>query len=527
MATVRELVTKWGFEIDQKPLKDLERGIQGAKQSLIAIGAAGAAAGAALFGVAKLTADAGDKAAKAARSIGLSAESLQELAFAADIGGVGQEGLVTTMQKLSRAANEAGDGVATYKDAFDELGISVKDQNGDLKNSDVLLSEISDSFKDLPDGTKKTALAMDLMGRSGAKMISVLNGGSESLEALKQEARDSGFVISEANTVLSEEFNDSLTRLMSVLEGVKRQIGVQLLGPIKEIVDSMREWVLANKEIIKQNLKAFFQSLISVVKTAIFTFKQVFNFVNNIVTAFGGWERAIKFVTFALIGLFGAKFLIAIGSMLQGIFGLIKAFSLFGNASLIASAKALVIPLLIGAAFAALGLAIEDIIAYFNGEDSVTGVMIQKFQEFFSFMEEGFSKFGAIGQFITTVLLTPIRTVVAAAKTLGGVLGALSGGDIGGAFDAVKEGFGSAFGAFGDIFSGEGTSIKGALGFNSSETPRASNSAVNNVSNKIEVNVPEGLNAEQAAQATQAGVKDAMASVLRETQRQVSSPIEE
>lgn len=517
---LRELITKFGFDVDDKGLKSLEDGVNNVKNSILAVGAVAAAAAGTLFGIAKTTANTGDVAAKTARSIGLTAERLQELSFAAEIGGVNQTSFAGALQKLSRSASEAADGVATYKDTYDELGINVKKSNGEIKNSDELLNEVSDAFSKLPDGTRKTALAMDLMGRSGAKMITVLNGGSDGLKKLSEEAQASGFVISEADSVLSEEFNDSLTRLTNVITGLKNTIGVSLLRPIKGVVDQIKLWVLANSEVIKQNLALYIEKLITIVKVGFTFFKRIFEVTTAIVSLFGGWEKVIKFVTFAMLGLLGAGFILGLGQIAIGLFNLIRAFDILKLKILLTNLSALAMPLLIGAAIVALGLIIEDLVAFFKGEDSVTGQIVKAFTGMFESLENKFSGFGGFVKGVLAVIFAPIRGIIAGIRTISGIAGSLAGGGgISGAFDALKQGASDLF----NPLSGD-TSIQGVLGFG--EKKAANNtSKVNEIKPTINIKNENGLTTEQTQKATQAGIKDALGGLLRETDRQFETPV--
>ncbi len=526
--TVRELVTRWGFQVDDKPLKDMKNSVESLKSQMKLVVGAAAAVGVSLFAIAKSTANAGDEAAKTARSLGLTAESLQELEFAASIGGVGAKQLSTGMLKLQRAAKEAGDGVATYKDTFDELGVTVKNQDGTLKSSEMLMGEIADRFETMPDGTKKSALAMDLFGRSGGRLVNVLNGGSKGLRELRDEAQKSGFVISEADTVLSEEFNDSLNRLQSVVKGLKNQIGVGLLRPIKGIIDQMRGWILANRALLKQNLEKFVKTLVSFLKSFVVVMKNIFTVVNGVVQAFGGWERALNFVLQAMVAILALKFLGAIGAIAKGVFTLAKAWKFMGNASLIAAAKAAIIPILIGAGIALAILAIEDLVAFFQGKDSVTGVIVEKFREAFGFLEEKFKGLGPIAKTAINIVLIPLRNMINLVRTAVGVFQGLKSGGLSGGIDALKEGFKRQF-SVGEENSGiAGALGLGGLGIDPGNSPAqgGGGGVVNKVDSNIEVIVPPGTSPEQVGPFVQEGIKDALGGVLRETSRATRPQVE-
>ena len=230
MATVRELTTRFNFKVDQAGLKKLNARIGDVKKSIAKVGAIAVGATAALFGIARSVAIAGDNAAKNARRLGLTAEALQELQFAADRAGVSQGEFNVGLRGLARAASEAMDGVATYKDAFDELGVTVVDQNDNMKTTDALLSDLADAFAKLPDGPRKTALAMQVMGRSGSQMITMLSGGSAEILKMRERARELGLVLDEETTKKSEEFIDSLTDLKAVLDQVRQVNLIEMLS---------------------------------------------------------------------------------------------------------------------------------------------------------------------------------------------------------------------------------------------------------------------------------------------------------
>jgi len=526
---VRQLITEWGFKVDKKPLERLEKNLGSIKSTVALVGGAAIAAGGAMFGLAKHIANIGDNAAKTAKSVGLTAESLQALQFAASISGVEQQAMNTSLQKFSRNILEAQRGTETYARSFRELGVANSVLNDKNADTETILKAVADRISKMPDGFKKTGLAMELFGRTGAKLIPLLNEGSSGINKLTAEARELGFVMGEEDTKNAEAFNDAITRLMAVFRGIKILIGKDLLPVIEEMVDQFRDWMKTNKEFLKVKLLAFMKQLIRFVKNAIAVFKTIFQIVGGIVTLFGGFERVIRLVTLALIGLVGAQTLMLIGKMAMGFVQLIGVIRKMGMAAALANVKAMLIPILIGAALVALGLIIEDIIAFFEGKDSVTGIIVQKFKDMFKILEEKFNKFGTVAKIAIAIILTPIRAVIANLRTMGKVVGAIKNGKgIKGVFSALKGGLADAFAPQIALAKGEDISLGGAIGLGGSGKPgNVQNSSKSNIVNNLKVEVPPQLSAEQAATATQLGVKDAMATVLRETSRQVSTPIAE
>ena len=124
---------------------------------------------------------------------------------------------------------EADQGVATYKDSFDDLGISVR-TDGTFKTNQQVLGEISDKFATMENGVTKTAIAMEIFGRSGGRWLNLLNGGKASLEEFN-------FEVSERFAQNAEYFNDQMTGLGIKFHGFTSQMVDHLLPALNNLVE--------------------------------------------------------------------------------------------------------------------------------------------------------------------------------------------------------------------------------------------------------------------------------------------------
>lgn len=100
----------------------------------------------------------------------------------------------------------------------------------------------------MPDGAEKTALAMDLMGRSGANMIPLLNGGAEALSNLMAEADTFGQVFTAEMGAQAEAFNDNISRLTGTLGALTARIAADLLPHLERF----SAWLVENAPAIQQ-----------------------------------------------------------------------------------------------------------------------------------------------------------------------------------------------------------------------------------------------------------------------------------
>jgi len=212
----------------QGKAKNLGNTVKGVGAAFKALFAAAAVAGFSRFVTGAI--NSADAFGKLSTRTGIAADKLQAYANAGKLADVSQSDLETGLRTLARTQAEAADGVATYSDAYNKLGVAVKGADGNLKPSDQLLGEIADKFKDLPNGPEKAAIAMDVFGRSGAKLITLLNGGTEALERFNYET-------SENFAQNAEYFNDQITVLQIKFDGFRKQLADALLPALNAILE--------------------------------------------------------------------------------------------------------------------------------------------------------------------------------------------------------------------------------------------------------------------------------------------------
>lgn len=293
----------------------------------------------------------GDKVKKTSQSIGVAADALQELHYAGSLADVTAEDMSTSIGILSRNMLHAKEGSEEAAKAF--KGIKFK-EGGELLATDEVLGNIAEKFASMPDGAEKTALAMQLFGRSGKQMIPLLNKGREELEATRKEAQRLGLVMGDDAVEASEELNDNLHRLHAVTQGLWRSAIAPLIPAMNELVEQFLEWKKANGEWLKQKITFVVRGLVQAIKFL----GHAFQFVLNI----------IKIFTYDSI---------VIRSVLVGIAAAFIAVRAAAIASAIATAAAWVAAaapfIAIAAAIGAVLLLLDDIRGYYDGEDSLFG----------------------------------------------------------------------------------------------------------------------------------------------------------
>lgn len=510
MEVVRELYTRWGFEIDEKPLRQLSESIENMKDTVLKAGLAVGAAAGTLFGFAKFTANAAEEAQKMALEIGVNAQELQRMQMAAQLVGVSADELSFGMRFLARNMSDAIRGSMSQRKAFHDLGISMDQVKANDPSAMFMI--VADRLNHLGDQHKKASILIDIFGRAGQRMLPFLSIGSARMKELEKRADELGGVMGEDMIKAGMQFNEAFHEMMFAVTGVRNIIGTGLMPVIKPLLKAWTDWIVANRQLIAQKLAEIFKGLAIFVGMTWNAVKALVEAVWRLSESLGGIERLAK-----IIGVAFAIF--TSGALLYGLGAIAIAISLLVADMTLLNAAVLLLPLLIGAAIALLILVIDDILAFFRGDDSVTGVIIEAFGAMWEAIQEWFGGLPGWAQMLATALLFPIRAVTMAiqfiidlVKTLFGMM----------SMTDMFQGFAKNIaGLFGFNMRGGfgGNTLSGALGVAPEGSPAGTVPGPNMMNAKVEnhmtYNLGAGVDGGMVRSASAAGVKEGNDTVLR------------
>jgi len=235
--------TKRAFRAIGRSLKKVTRAIFSMKAGFIS------AAGIAGLGyLIKRSMNATDEMAKMSRAVGVSVEQLQGLRHAAALGGLEATQLDKAVQKLAINMADMSRGVGLAKDVFEKHNISVKNADGSLRTVMEVMADIADVTAGMTNATEKADLAYKLFGARGAKMINLLNGGSEGMREAMEEAEKLGLVMSEKTAKGVEDANDAMTRLKGFMTSAFTRAVAELAPYIERVTEAIMAWATLKVE---------------------------------------------------------------------------------------------------------------------------------------------------------------------------------------------------------------------------------------------------------------------------------------
>lgn len=178
---------------------------------------------------------------------GASATALSGFAPVAMISGTAMEAIGVSLTKLSKGLAGVDDETAGASRALKELGIDAKDGSKNLRDPAEVMNDIALKLAEFEDGAGKTAIAMDLFGKSGASVLPFLKDLAENQDlairltadqieeadkaskAMGRMKAESSFVAQTlvtsaipAMSALVDAFKDTLFGTDNAVEGIQR-----------------------------------------------------------------------------------------------------------------------------------------------------------------------------------------------------------------------------------------------------------------------------------------------------------------
>jgi len=494
MAVIDSLVAKLSFDFDGKGLEKFNKGMKDASKAIAIVATGAATAGAAIFAFTNKIAEQNDEIGKLAQKIGITSQAISELGFVAQLNGGSVNSMNSSLENLAKVASESARGMGAGVEAFGILGVSATDAQGKIKDTDNLLLDVADAVSQLGSQSEK----LELLNKLGidSSLLLTLEQGSDAIRKQREEVKALGFVLDKDATQSAAKFNDEMLRVSTVAKGVASAVGTKLMKVITPMIKAFVSWFKVNKELIKQNLNAFFKTTIKIV-TAFFNIaKRVVNVVMTITDAMGGLK-------------------VALGAV--------------GAALLAVNARALMIPAIIIAVGAAIFLLIEDMIAFANGADSQIGAIAEKFPivgkavhgliDIFKMVVEGWNLMFTQGDAALNGLIITVKRIgQAIADFIMAPINAVTD-----TFENLKNKTSSLISDAGDTLSEGADSVSNFFGFGDSQqtalAPSVAHTSTTTNTNDVTVNISGG-NTEEVKKV----VYDALGAEFKSTELNMSTP---
>lgn len=393
LSTLRELVVKLGFDVDEKKLEGFERGLETAKAAAEALSIVWDALVVGLFELTRETAEYGEEVQINSELLGISTDKFQKLRYSAQAFGIENENIINSLRYFNKTMGDMASGIGEGAQGLRMLGVRFHEIKG--MPVDKQLAVIADRLHGISSASQRAAASAFLFGRSGAHFGQFLAQGSGKVAELGEQLN--GLMMTPEQVEAGQKTRAALIQVKALITALRNEIGVRLFPAVQMIAKSFMDWVQANKKLLEQRIDRFVHLVTEAVRIGWETFLKLYQVVLVIIRALGGLENTLKLLGITMGAIFAER---VIGSILEGA----KALRELGAAGLLANAEILLIP----AAIVGLLLALDDLRAWFMGEDSVFGTLIGPFAK----IKKGFEG-----------IVAPIKKMFEGFRELGSGLG--------------------------------------------------------------------------------------------------------
>ncbi len=105
------------------------------------------------------------------------------------------------------------------------------------------LQVIMEHMNSLKDPSQKAALAFRVFGRSGAEAVSILRGGMERFNEIKEKMAASGASFDMFNATNVNLFNNALSDMTMILKGIGTQLIIAIAPAMVEVAGLLMQWI--------------------------------------------------------------------------------------------------------------------------------------------------------------------------------------------------------------------------------------------------------------------------------------------
>lgn len=205
--------------------------------AVTAVGTAVVGTGAALVSATGDVAAYGDTIDKMSQKIGISAEAYQEWDAVLQHSGASISSLQPVMKTLATQAEK-------NDEVFQQLGIS--EQEVATLSQEDLFSRVIEGLQNMEEGTERTYIATQLLGRGATEFGALLNTSAEETQAMKDRVHELNGVMSDEAVKAAAAYQDQLQDMTTAFEGLKRSIMSDFMPSLTTVMAGLTEIFAGN-----------------------------------------------------------------------------------------------------------------------------------------------------------------------------------------------------------------------------------------------------------------------------------------
>lgn len=282
--------------------------------------------------------------ADTAKKTGLSVEQLQLWHYAAEQSGSSAEALDKSLVIFSKTLSDTRRGQGALVELMGNDSQFITQLRG-IKSTEKAYEFFLKTLGNVPDSANQIKIATAGMGKSGAESIQLAEEAAKGNLKTLFETRAAMGLIGSDTAEAFDNVDDTFSKISTQLSVLKTGIVAELLPTIQQLANDFSKWINDNKPEIIALTKAFAKELPSALN-------KTYSVVMGIVNLFGGFGNVLKIIGVII----GGQILVSLAGLVSSLAALGSALFTIGSVVAVFIAPFLTLPVIIGAAVAALYL---------------------------------------------------------------------------------------------------------------------------------------------------------------------------
>lgn len=199
-----------------------------------------------------------DALANSAAAVGASAAGMARLAYATNLAGVNASEMDSALKGVRQSAAQAAAGIGAGVEAWRMIGISTRDENGNLKDTTRLIDELGTKFAQMDEGR---AQALGNLLKMTPAVISALRSGMMEYGREFDAALGSMTPTFDEAVKAAQRLHSAQSRLVRIMSLLWQGIAARFFEPFERAFDSLRRTIVINQAALVRFGAAVLQPL--------------------------------------------------------------------------------------------------------------------------------------------------------------------------------------------------------------------------------------------------------------------------
>jgi len=197
----------------------------------------------------------GSRIEETAKRIGVTADEEQRLDLLSKMAGTNIDALGRAFRQLSTHAYDAATKGGEFEKIFNQLGVTVRDNNGNLKTANQIFNETVLAISGMQSPLERTAAAQKLFGKGAGEVLTVINEGKPALQGMIKDVNDLALRLDDDTVKALDDAKKKTVILDNNFKVLSANIVNLAVPALTSFIDKVNSWTYAFTEQEKNDKK--------------------------------------------------------------------------------------------------------------------------------------------------------------------------------------------------------------------------------------------------------------------------------